>query len=120
MNLCTQGFPILSKNLQEKTIIDKVYNNRAQSEDILEADETMVQIAKKASDYTKEQLSNANTIELELNNDGDSEDKYGRLLAWVFVDGELLQKKLAQHHHLQISHLFQHMKAVGRRASWIQ
>ena len=51
---------------------------------------------KEASDYTKEQLSNANTIELELNNDGDSEDKYGRLLAWVFVDGELLQKKLAQ------------------------
>ena len=49
-----------------------------------------------AKDYTKEQLSNANTIELELNNDGDSEDKYGRLLAWVFVDGELLQKKLAQ------------------------
>lgn len=51
---------------------------------------------KEASDYTKEQLSNANTIELELNSDGDSEDKYGRLLAWVFVDGELLQKKLAQ------------------------
>ncbi|MBS6686406.1 thermonuclease family protein [Thomasclavelia spiroformis] len=51
---------------------------------------------KEASDYTKEQLSNANTIELELNSDGDSEDKYGRLLAWVFVDGELLQEKLAR------------------------
>ena len=47
MNLCTQGFPILSKNLQEKTKIDNVYNDRAQSEYILEADETMVQIAKK-------------------------------------------------------------------------
>lgn len=53
MNLCTQGFPILSKNLQEKTKIDNVYNDRAQSEYILEADETMVQIAKKASHYTK-------------------------------------------------------------------
>ena len=51
---------------------------------------------KEASDYTKEQLANANTIELELNNDGNSEDKYGRLLAWVFVDGELLQEKLAR------------------------
>ena len=40
---------------------------------------------KEASDYTKEQLSNANTIELELNNDGDSEDKYGRLLATIIL-----------------------------------
>ena len=46
--------------------------------------------------YKRQQLSNANTIELELNPDGDSEDKYGRLLAWIFVDGELLQEKLAR------------------------
>lgn len=48
-----------------------------------------------ASDYTKEQLSNATTIELELNKEGDQTDKYDRLLAWVFVDGELLQEKIA-------------------------
>ena len=35
-------------------------------------------------------------IELELNVDGDSKDKYGRLLAWVFVDGELLQEQIAR------------------------
>lgn len=50
---------------------------------------------KEASDYTKEQLTNASTIELELNIEGDTTDKYDRLLAWVFVDGELLQEKLA-------------------------
>lgn len=50
---------------------------------------------KEASDYTKEQLMNASSIELELNTDGDTTDKYERLLAWVFVDGELLQEKLA-------------------------
>ena len=33
---------------------------------------------------------------LELNVDGDSKDKYGRLLAWVFVDGELLQEQIAR------------------------
>lgn len=50
---------------------------------------------KEASEYTKQQLTDAMTIELELNVDGDSSDKYDRLLAWVFVDGQLLQEKLA-------------------------
>lgn len=49
-----------------------------------------------AKEYTKSQLNNATKIELELNKDGDSRDKYDRLLAWVFVDGELLQTKLAR------------------------
>lgn len=31
-----------------------------------------------------------------FNVDGDSKDKYGRLLAWVFVDGELLQEQIAR------------------------
>lgn len=51
---------------------------------------------KEASDYTQTQLTNAQKIELELNEDGETEDKYGRMLAWVFVDGELLQEKLAR------------------------
>lgn len=48
-----------------------------------------------ASNYTKESLTNAKKIELELNIEGDRLDKYNRLLAWVFVDGDLLQEKLA-------------------------
>lgn len=51
---------------------------------------------KEASDYTKEQLTNASLIELELNDDGETVDKYDRMLARVFVDGELLQEKLAR------------------------
>lgn len=31
-----------------------------------------------------------------FNVDGDSKDKYGRLLAWVFVDGDLLQEQIAR------------------------
>lgn len=41
-------------------------------------------------------MTNAAKIELELNVDGDSKDKYGRLLAWVFVDGDLLQEQIAR------------------------
>lgn len=48
-----------------------------------------------ASDYVKNELENAKKIELELNKDGDTYDKYDRLLAWVFVDNELLQEKIA-------------------------
>lgn len=56
---------------------------------------------KEASEFTKDQLTNATTIELELNNDGDTNDKYDRLLAWVFVDSELLQEKLASEGYVE-------------------
>ena len=49
-----------------------------------------------ASDYTKELLSQASLIQVQSNPDGDQKDNYGRLLLWVFVDGELLQTKIAQ------------------------
>lgn len=49
-----------------------------------------------AKEYTEKLLNDALRIELEWNEDGDQKDKYGRYLAWVFVDGELLQEKIAQ------------------------
>jgi len=51
---------------------------------------------KEASEYVTNELNNAQKIELELNIDGDEYDKYDRLLAWVFVDNELLQEKIAE------------------------
>lgn len=49
---------------------------------------------KEASDFTKEKLQNASKIELEFDNNADEKDKYGRYLAWVWVDNELLQNLL--------------------------
>ena len=49
---------------------------------------------KEASDYTKKVLSEADKIELEFDPKSDKEDDYGRLLAWVWVDDELLEVKL--------------------------
>lgn len=51
---------------------------------------------KEASEFVQEQLENAKTIEVEFNEDGDQYDKYDRALHWVFVDGELLQEKIAE------------------------
>ncbi|MFJ8245157.1 thermonuclease family protein [Peribacillus asahii] len=47
---------------------------------------------KTAAKYTCDKLKKAKKIELQY--DGTKKDKYGRTLAWVWVDGKLLQKEL--------------------------
>lgn len=47
-----------------------------------------------ASNYTKETLTNAKTIELEFDNKADKQDKYNRYLVWVWADGKLVQEEL--------------------------
>lgn len=49
-----------------------------------------------ASEYTRLLLQQASLIQVQYNPEGDQKDNYGRLLLWVFVDGELLQTKIAQ------------------------
>lgn len=49
---------------------------------------------KEASEFTCQALKSADVIELEYDDGSETRDKYGRDLAWVFVDGELLQKEL--------------------------
>jgi len=49
---------------------------------------------KEASDYTKEKLQNANKIELEYDSNSSKTDKYGRHLAWIWIDDSLLQEEL--------------------------
>ena len=49
---------------------------------------------KESSAYTEEKLKNATKIELEYDSNASEKDKYGRILAWVFVDDSLLQKEL--------------------------
>jgi len=53
-------------------------------------------LGKEASEFTQKELENANKIEVKFNHDGDQYDKYDRALLWVFVDGELLQEKIAK------------------------
>lgn len=51
---------------------------------------------KEASKFTEEALKNANKIELEYDSHASETDKYGRHLAWIWVDGALLQEELIQ------------------------
>lgn len=56
---------------------------------------TVQAYGKEASDYTANELKNAKEIKLEYE-ESNLIDKYGRTLAYVFVDGELLQEKLLE------------------------
>ncbi|MEX1308481.1 MAG: thermonuclease family protein [Eubacteriales bacterium] len=70
----------------------KSYHLRMLGIDTPEVDENLRQLdpwGKAASSYTKTVLKNASQIVLQLDPQSDTFDKYGRLLGWVWVDGEL-------------------------------
>ena len=59
-------------------------------------DSKIKKYGKEASDYTCNTLKNAKEVYLEYDGNSDKEDKYGRILAFVHVDGVLLEKKLIE------------------------
>lgn len=59
-----------------------------------------------ASNFTKEKLQNAKKIELEFDNNSDKTDKYNRYLAWVWIDGELLQDLLVKEGLAKVAYLY--------------
>ena len=61
---------------------------------------------KEASEYTCNIVSNAKKIELEYDSGSDKTDKYDRLLAWVIVDGELLQDQLVSLGYAKVAYLY--------------
>lgn len=61
---------------------------------------------KEASEFTCNELTNAKIIELEYDDNSDKLDKYDRYLAWVFVDGELLNKKIIDNGLAEVKYLY--------------
>lgn len=59
-----------------------------------------------ASDYTCNVLKSAKSIKLQYDPKSDEEDKYGRLLAWVFVDNELLQEMLIKEGLAEVKYVY--------------
>ena len=59
-----------------------------------------------SSKYTCNILTNASKIELEYDNNSDKTDKYGRVLAWVFVDDELLQDSIIKKGYAEVAYLY--------------
>ena len=77
-----------------------------------------------AKRYTDNALEKASKIVLELDPNSERYDKYDRLLAWVWVDGDLLQARLIEnglarigyiyHDYLYLDHLQEIEKNVTR------
>lgn len=63
-----------------------------------------------SKDYVCDKLKNATSIELEYDDKSDKTDKYGRVLAWVWVDGELLQKDLVSNGYAEVKYVYDNYK----------
>ena len=61
---------------------------------------------KEASTYTCDVFTNAKKIEIEYDDASDKEDKYGRILVWLFVDGNLFQDLLIQGGYAEVAYLY--------------
>ena len=60
----------------------------------------------KASLFTCTALKMANKVTLEYDSNSDKTDKYGRVLAWVFVDDKLLQGLLVKKGYAKVAYLY--------------
>ena len=63
-----------------------------------------------ASMYTCNLLKNASVIKLQYDPKRDHEDKYDRVLAWVFVDDELLQERLVSEGLAEVKYVYDDYK----------
>ncbi len=66
--------------------------------------------ANEASDYTCKKIKKAKKIVLEYDDNSKKFDKYDRILAWVFIDGELLQRDLVSNGYAKVAYLYDDYK----------
>jgi micrococcal nuclease len=59
-----------------------------------------------AKEFTCNILTNAKKIYLEYDKNSDKEDKYERILAWVWADDTLVQKELVKEGYAKIAYLY--------------
>ena len=62
---------------------------------------------KEASEYTCNLLTKAKKIHVEYDKASDKEDKYGRILVWVYVDNKMVQETLLQEGLAKVAHLYE-------------
>ncbi|WP_211749993.1 thermonuclease family protein [Paenibacillus sp. Marseille-Q4541] len=62
-------------------------------------------LGKEAKEYTKQLLEQAKQIELEFDI-GPNRDKYSRLLAYVYVDGVMLQESLLKKGYARVAYIY--------------
>lgn len=68
--------------------------------------ETNEKFGKEASDYTCQKLTSAKKIELEYDSGSTKSDKYGRTLAWIYIDEKLLQNELIENGLAEVKYIY--------------
>lgn len=61
---------------------------------------------KVASNYTCERLTNAKKLQIKYDDASSKTDKYGRGLAWIYVDGKLLQEELIEKGYAEVAYIY--------------
>ena len=69
---------------------------------------------KEASEYTCNRIKKAKKIVLEYDQNSDKQDKYDRVLAWVFVDNKLLEEELVKRGYAKVAYLYGEYKYTER------
>ncbi|MEF9839453.1 MAG: thermonuclease family protein [Lachnospiraceae bacterium] len=64
------------------------------------------QMGKMASKYVKDALTKATKIELEYDPNSEYRDKYGRVLAWIWIDDQLLQLQLVKNGFATVKYIY--------------
>jgi len=62
---------------------------------------------KEASNYTCNLLTNAKEIKVEYDKASDKEDKYGRILVWVYADSKMVQESLLEAGLAKVAYLYE-------------
>lgn len=70
-----------------------------------------------ASNYTCGLLEDAKDIYIEYDDNSDSHDKYGRLLGWVFVDGNNLSELLVSKGYAEVKYIYGDYKYIDNLCS---
>ena len=73
-------------------------------------DKPVEKYGKEASELTCNLVKNAKKIEIEYDLNSDKEDKYGRVLAYVYVDNVMIQKELLSRGLAKVAYLYNDYK----------
>ena len=74
--------------------------------EISDSTDPLYKYGKEASEYTCNILKTAKEIYLEYDGASDKEDKYGRVLAFIFVDGKFLEKELISNGLAKVAYIY--------------
>ena len=69
---------------------------------------------KEASELTCDLVKNANKIEIEYDKNSDKEDKYGRVLAYVYADDKMIQEELLSKGLARVAYLYKDYEYTNR------